>query len=73
MEQAVPWPGRPISVSTVPCAPGIDIWRSCRFVGCSMRALRGLPRGIGRFAPVESLSVEAYWMEGVRTRAYIPS
>ena len=26
-------PGRPISVSSVPFGPGIDIWRSCRFVG----------------------------------------
>ena len=26
-------PGRPISVSTVPFGPGIDIWRSCRFIG----------------------------------------
>ena len=24
-------PGRPISVSAVPCGPGTDIWRSCRF------------------------------------------
>ena len=27
------WPGRPISVSAVPFGPGIDIWRSCRFIG----------------------------------------
>ena len=28
-------PGRPISVSAVPFGPGIDIWRSCRFIaGC---------------------------------------
>ena len=26
-------PGRPISVSAVPFGPGIDIWRSCRFIG----------------------------------------
>ena len=26
-------PGRPISASAVPFGPGIDIWRSCRFVG----------------------------------------
>ena len=25
-------PGRPISVSAVPFGPGIDIWRSCRFI-----------------------------------------
>ena len=32
-------PGRPISVSAVPCGPGIDIWRSCRFIGAMMRSL----------------------------------
>ena len=26
-------PGRPISVWAVPFGPGIDIWRSCRFIG----------------------------------------
>ena len=26
-------PGRPISVSAVPFGAGIDIWRSCRFIG----------------------------------------
>ena len=26
-------PGRPVSVSAVPFGPGIDIWRSCRFIG----------------------------------------
>ena len=26
-------PGRPISVSAVPFGPGIDIWRSYRFIG----------------------------------------
>ena len=25
--------GRPISLSAVPFGPGIDIWRSCRFIG----------------------------------------
>ena len=25
--------GRPISVSAVPLGPGIDLWRSCRFIG----------------------------------------
>ena len=36
MEKAHPRylrPGRPISVSAVPFGPGIDIWRSCRFIG----------------------------------------
>ena len=41
--------GRPISVSAVPCGPGIDIWRSCRFLGAIFRALRLLPGGLSRF------------------------
>ena len=44
-------PGRPISVSAVPFGPGIDIWRSCRFVGAVMRSLCMLPGGLGRFVP----------------------
>ena len=32
-------PGRSISVSAVPFGPGIDIWRSCRFIGDLMRSL----------------------------------
>ena len=54
LEKAVPRyrrPGRPILVSGVPCGSEIDIWRACRFVGCLMRALCGLPQGIGRFIP----------------------
>ena len=43
--------GRPISVSAVPSGPGIDIWRSCRFIGALMRALCLLPGGLGRFVP----------------------
>ena len=43
--------GRPISVSAVPFGPGIDIWRSCRFLGAIFRALRMLPGGLGRFLP----------------------
>ena len=42
-------PGRPISVSAVPFGPGIDIWRSCRFIGALMRSLCSFPGG--RFAP----------------------
>ena len=42
-------PGRPISVSAVPFGPGIDIWRSCRFIGAMMRSLCMLPGGLGRF------------------------
>ena len=51
LEAAVPKSrrvGRPISVSAVPFGPGIDIWRSCRFL---VRALRMLPGGLGRFLP----------------------
>ena len=36
LEKATPRylrPGSPISVSAVPFGPGIDIWRSCRFIG----------------------------------------
>ena len=43
--------GRPISVSAVPFGPGIDIWRSCRFIGAVMRSLCMLPGGLGRFVP----------------------
>ena len=39
----------PISVSVVPFGPGIDIWRSCRFIGALMRSLCLLPGGLGRF------------------------
>ena len=54
MEKAHPRylrPGRPISVSAVPFGPGIDIWRSCRFIGALMRSLCLLPGGVGRFVP----------------------
>ena len=44
-------PGRSISVSSVPFGPGIDIWRSFRFMGAMMRALCMLPGGFGRFVP----------------------
>ena len=42
-------PERSISVSAVPFGPGIDIWRSCRFIGALMRSLCLLPGGLGRF------------------------
>ena len=42
---------RPISVSAVLAGPSIDIWRSCRFLGAMLRALGGLPGGLGRFLP----------------------
>ena len=39
------------SGSAVPDGPSIDIWRSCRFLGAMLRALGGLPGGLGRFLP----------------------
>ena len=42
---------RPISVSSVPAGPSIENWRSCRFLGAMLRALGGLPGGLGRFLP----------------------
>ena len=46
-------PGRPISVSAVPFSPGIDIWRSCRFIGALMRSLCLLPGvGAGEVCPL---------------------
>ena len=54
LERAVPRflrPGRPISVSAVPFGPGIDIWRSCRFIGAWVRSLCLLPGGLRRFVP----------------------
>ena len=44
-------PGSQISVSAVTFGPGIDIWRSCRFIGAMMRSLCLLPGGLGRFVP----------------------
>ena len=43
--------GRPISVSAVPVGPGIDIGRSCRFLGSLVRFLALLPGGLIRFMP----------------------
>ena len=54
MEKAQPRylrPARPISVSAVSFGPGIDIWRSCRFIGALMRSLCLLPGGLARFVP----------------------
>ena len=44
-------PGRPISVSAVPFGPGIDVWRSCRFIAAIMRSLCFFPGGLHRFLP----------------------
>ena len=41
----------PISVSAVRFGPGIDNWRSCRFIGALMRSLCLLPGGLGSFVP----------------------
>ena len=46
-----PRPGRPISVSAVLFGPGIDIWRSCRFLGALMRSLCLLSGVLRRFVP----------------------
>ena len=56
LEKAVPGylrEGRPISVPAVPLGPGIDIWKSCRFLGGMLRALRDLPGGLARFLSCE--------------------
>ena len=55
LEKVLPYnrkAGRPISVSAVPVGPGIDIWRSCRFIGGIFRFLDRLPGGLRRFIPV---------------------
>ena len=38
----------------VPLGPGTDIWRSCRFIGASCRALVGLPGGLRRFVSCDT-------------------
>ena len=57
-------PGRPISVSAVPFCPGIDIWRSCRFIGALMRSLCLLPGGLGRFVPC-SVGANRCWLRHI--------
>ena len=42
---------RLISIALVPKGPGIESWRSCRFLGSMFRALNDLPGGLGRFIP----------------------
>ena len=51
--------GRPISVSAVPFGPGIDIWRSCRFLGGIFRALCILPASSVCFLDDASIS---FWV-----------
>ena len=50
-------PGRPISVPAVPFGPGIDIWRSCRFIGAIMRSLCLLPGRLGSPVPLVLITV----------------
>ena len=57
-------PGRPISVSAVPFGPGIDIWRSCRFIGALMRSLCLLPGGLGRFVTC-SIGANHCWLRHI--------
>ena len=54
LEKVLPYgkkAGRPISVSVVLVGPGIDTWRSCRFIGCIFLFLDRLPGGLRRFLP----------------------
>ena len=66
--------GHPLSVSAVPSGPGIDIWRSCRFIGAMMRSLCLLPGGLGRFCTLHhwcwSLQASACWLGEVWSWAY---
>ena len=57
--------GRPISVSAVPFGPGVDIWRSCRFLGGMIRALGILPGGLAglcRAVLVQTVAVSGTWV-----------
>ena len=38
-------------MSAVPLGSGIDIWRSCRFIGALMGSICTLVGGVGRFLP----------------------
>ena len=54
LEKAVPLrgrAGRPISVSAVSIGPGIDIWRTKRFLGTTFRFLDRLHGALGQFLP----------------------
>ena len=42
---------RLIGITLVPKGPGIESWRSCRFLGSMFRSLNDLPGGLGRFIP----------------------
>ena len=67
-------PARPISVSAVPFGPGIDIWRSCRFIGALMRSLCTFPGGLGRFLLCNwclSLQASTHWLGKMWPWAYL--
>ena len=51
---------------------GIDMWRSCWFIGALMRSLCTLPGGIGRFVicRIGLMIVKAHWVGEVWTWAY---
>ena len=54
LEKVLPYgrrAGRPINFSAVPVGPGIDIWRSCRFIGSIVQLLNRLPGGLRSFIP----------------------
>ena len=44
-------PTTPTTTTTFPVGPGIDIWRSCMFLGCIIRFWARLLGGLGRFVP----------------------
>ena len=63
------------SVSAVPFGPGIDIWRSCRFIGALMRSsLLAASWRLGRFVPCSSganqLQASSYWVGEVWSWSY---
>ena len=70
-------PGRPISVSAVPRGPGIDMWLSCRVIGCLLRAMCALPGGPGRCLPcgigAHHCRLRHIWMGEVWAWAHVPA
>ena len=56
-------PGPPISVSAVRFGPGIDVWRSCRYIGARMRSLCTLPVVLVGLCFVQKvLQTSAHWV-----------
>ena len=62
-------PGRPISVSAVPFGPGIDIRRSCRFIGAMIRSLCLLLVGFGGLCLAPLLIIAGFVILGGRSVA----